>query len=227
MSFILDALRKSDAERQRQSGPGIAEAGYRPPAPKRSVWVPVLIAVLAANLMLLAAFWWRDGNRGAVPTAAAPATIAPAEAPVAAVPTPHVVTPASAARSAESEDLPMPTGPSAPGVAGYEPPRTEILEPPSGAAPLPGAAAASASGGGSTGDLPSADQLVTAGVLTGQQLHLDLHVFSTRPSERFVFINTRKYVEGAEVQDGVKVEQITPDGVVLSKNGTRFSLPRE
>ena len=218
MSFILDALRKSEAERQRQSGPGIAEAGYRPPAPKRSVWVPALIAVLAANLMLLAAFWWRGGNRSTAPPP--PAAV---EAPVATAPPPHVVTPASAARAAGSEDLPVPFEAAAPVEAGTDSPRIEVLEPPSGAV----LSARTGAGGGSSGDVPSAEQLVTAGVLTGQQLHLDLHVFSTRPSERFVFINTHKYVEGAEVQDGVRIEQITPDGVVLSKNGTRFSLPRE
>jgi general secretion pathway protein B len=226
MSFILDALRKSETERQRQAGPGIAEAGYRPPAPPRSVWLQVLLAVLVANLLLLAAFWWRNGARMAAPAASSAQAALRAQAPAPVVPQPHVVTPASAARAAGAED-PV-TAPLPEPAAGANPatPRMEVLEPPPGPLP-PASAGASAPPSAATGELPSADQLVTAGVLTGPPLHLDLHVYSARPAERFVFINTRKYTEGAEVQDGIVVEQITPDGVVLSRKGTRFSLARD
>ena len=39
MSFILDALRKSETDRQRQSTPGLVDAGYRPPARRRALWL--------------------------------------------------------------------------------------------------------------------------------------------------------------------------------------------
>jgi general secretion pathway protein B len=230
MSFILDALRKSETERQRQSGPGIADAGYRPPAPRRPLWMPVLVAVLVANMLLLAAFWWRGQTRTPASAAAAP------EPAVVSAPLPRVVSPASAARAAGAEDaVPEPGGESAAAPAGSDG-RTEILEPPGGSLP---AAATVTGGGGSSlapdasprqsadGGLPTADQMVAAGVLNGPPLHMDLHVFSTRIPERFVFINTRKYTEGAELPGGIRVEQITPDGVVLSKNGSRFMLSTE
>lgn len=225
MSFILDALRKSETQRQRQAGPGIAEAGYRPAAPRRGAWLPILVLILAANLLLLAAFWWRNGHQATAATADANAV--PADL-VAAIPQPHVVRPASAARAAGSEESSAAPLPDLASDLSPTAPRTEVLEPPpvsltatsSPAEPMPPA-------GFATGELPSADQLTTAGVLTGPSLHLDLHVYSTRAAERFVFINNRKYAEGTEVQDGVRIEQITPDGVVLSKNGTRFNLPRE
>jgi len=58
-------------------------------------------------------------------------------------------------------------------------------------------------------------------------LHLDLHVFAANPQQRFVMINTRKLREGESLPEGVMVESITPEGAVLSHNGTRFLLPRD
>ena len=49
MSFILDALRKSEAERQRQSAPSLADTRYHVLKKKPSVWLPVIAIVLAAN----------------------------------------------------------------------------------------------------------------------------------------------------------------------------------
>ena len=43
-------------------------------------------------------------------------------------------------------------------------------------------------------------------------------------SERMVFINDRKYVEGDYVDGRYLLESITPDGVVLSYQGERATL---
>jgi len=59
------------------------------------------------------------------------------------------------------------------------------------------------------------------------QLRLDLHVYAAKPQDRFALINMRKLHEGDSLQGGVRVEAITPDGVVMSHNGTKFLLPRE
>jgi hypothetical protein len=59
------------------------------------------------------------------------------------------------------------------------------------------------------------------------ELRLDMHVYDPKPQARFALINMRKVTEGQMAGDGVKVEVITPEGVVLSHNGTRFLLPRE
>jgi len=67
--------------------------------------------------------------------------------------------------------------------------------------------------------------------LTGQEalpdLHLDVHVFATQAAERFVYINMRKYHEGATLQEGPVLERIRRDGVVLNFHGVRFLLPRQ
>jgi hypothetical protein len=59
------------------------------------------------------------------------------------------------------------------------------------------------------------------------QLRLDLHVYAAKPQDRFALINMHKLHEGDSLQGGVKVEAITPDGVVMSHNGTKFLLPNE
>ena len=59
------------------------------------------------------------------------------------------------------------------------------------------------------------------------ELHIDVHVFATNPADRFVYINMRKYREGATLQEGPKLERIRRDGAVLSYRGVRFFLPRQ
>ena len=58
-------------------------------------------------------------------------------------------------------------------------------------------------------------------------MRLDIHVYSNTPTERFVFINMRKYAEGQVIAEGATLERVTPDGAVLSYQGTRFLLPRQ
>jgi len=59
------------------------------------------------------------------------------------------------------------------------------------------------------------------------QLRLDLHVFAPHPQERFVMINMHKLREGDSLPEGVHVDSITPEGVVLSYSGSRFLLTRD
>jgi general secretion pathway protein B len=229
MSFILDALRKSETERQRQAMPGLADAGYRPPAPRRGFWIPVLITVLAANVVLLGAFWWQ--GRPSVPvTTTVPGP--PASPPAAARQASGGSSLATAAGVAPLTDL---ATEEANGLRADGDGFTEILEPPldSGALPAP---VADGSGGpsppsneapASDAALPSAAALIARGALNMPALHLDMHVFSAKPAERFVFINMRKYAEGGALPEGPQIEEITAEGVILRHNGSRFLLTRE
>ena len=54
-----------------------------------------------------------------------------------------------------------------------------------------------------------------------------MHVYATKASDRFVYINMRKYREGATLQEGPTVERIRRDGVILNYQGLRFLLPRQ
>jgi len=56
MSFILDALRKSEHERQRQSGPALVETPVATPKPRGNPWATAAIALLLVNLVAVGVF---------------------------------------------------------------------------------------------------------------------------------------------------------------------------
>jgi general secretion pathway protein B len=219
MSFILDALRKSEIERQRQSGPSMAEF----PVAREDRRLPVaLIAIgflLAVNLAVVLFFMLRE-ERAPAPEAAAasPASQAPAANPPAAV-APGEPAPQSALESEfgaqEAVEEPpavyygdMPTLPP-------DAPDPTLVPDAQGASPSVIYENAPAPGG-SAGGVPSGLP----------ELSVDLHVFAADPAKRAVFINGRRYTQGATIAEGPVVEEITREGATLSWRGRRFTLPR-
>jgi general secretion pathway protein B len=75
--------------------------------------------------------------------------------------------------------------------------------------------------------LPTADELRANGSIQLGNLHLDIHVYSEKPADRFVFINMVRHREKSRLAEGPVVQEITPEGVILDYGGTRFLLPRE
>jgi general secretion pathway protein B len=71
------------------------------------------------------------------------------------------------------------------------------------------------------------NELRADGTLQLPDLHLDIHVYSETPADRFVFINMGKYKEGDSLSEGPVVSEIRTDGVVLEHSGTRFLMPRQ
>jgi general secretion pathway protein B len=245
VSFILDALRKSDAERQRAATPGLADIRYARRPTRRSLWLPLLAVALVANLAVMGVQWLR---RPAAAPSAPPATDAPAAAaPVAVAPAPAPVpvaprAPAPAVRplASETEAIEEPAAAVGPLDADLPPEALAALElpiedpapvpapavpPPAVAAPAPATPPpAAASRIRDVPTLPTADQLIAAGTLKVPSLNLDLHVFNADPARRFVIINGGRYREGATLREGPTVAEITSDGVVLDSQGTRFTV---
>ncbi|HET7204693.1 MAG TPA: general secretion pathway protein GspB [Steroidobacteraceae bacterium] len=278
MSFILDALRKSEHARQKQTGPGFAEVPVMVARPRTNVWATAAVALLVVNLLAVGVLLLRragNENRAAPVTATTTA------------PSPDVATDSAAASA--SEDAPAVTAPGSAGptlappadvTEGVAPPRPRAsdsgrnpladevaggvpgVEPSLAAAaasvpdgppavtrqpgapvrrgsvvyaPIPEAsdapyASPTAASAGETAPraaagLPSADEMTARGGLP--ELHLDLHVYSTVPQQRFIFVNSRKYREGDALQEGPVVEQITSQGAVLSYRGSRFQLSND
>ncbi|HEY0341436.1 MAG TPA: hypothetical protein VGC34_11570, partial [Steroidobacteraceae bacterium] len=54
MSFILDALKKSETDRQRQNGPALFEVRAPPPRSGLPLWAIGLGILLAVNLVIVA-----------------------------------------------------------------------------------------------------------------------------------------------------------------------------
>lgn len=230
MSLILDALRKSEHQRQRQAGPGLAvvpesRAGRRP-----ATWIIVLGALLALNILVLAALLLTDRPPAeVVATPAPPADAAPAPVQAERTVSAPVALPSRAPRNevrpltTEVTEL-APTPAPAPAPAA----RTEAGGPPA-TTDAPRAAPAQSAVERATNDarLPRFADLVVRGELNVPHMHIDIHVFSGNPDERFVFINMRRYNEGQATQEGPRVERITNDGVVMDHQGQRFFLPRD
>ena len=62
MSFILDALKKSENERQRQVGPSLADVQVRQRRNNKPWWVVAVAALLVLNLGVLLVVLMRDGD---------------------------------------------------------------------------------------------------------------------------------------------------------------------
>ena len=243
MSFILDALRKSENARQRQGGPALAEVPIARRREQRPWWVWAVAALLGINLIVLLVVLTRSPEPAPVaqvapapvaepvaPSAAAqaPAAVAAAQVPTQAAAVPAPVAPPAAnglpVRSLADEaaaPASIASDPAAPALAANVPERAPIVRQLNSGAPA------------TTSQAAGEEALPTVNELTGDRavgippMHLDIHVYSANPAERFVFINMRKYTEGATLTEGPVLERIRTDGVVLNQRGFRFVLPRQ
>jgi general secretion pathway protein B len=251
MSFILDALKKSETERQRQSVPGLMDTRVASRRNRLPIWAVLLGVLLVINVIVLAVVLMRSNS--APRTAGGPAPGAPAAgAPAAARAAPSDT--ASAASAAADHFSPMDPNPANPVYApeipvAAAPTQTPVdnaapTTPPRPAAvprlvddlkvpPLHSARRADPvltdedAKADSDEVLPTINELSLSGSQSLPELHLDVHVYGSKPSERFVFINMRKYHEGTTLQEGPTVEHIRRDGVILNFHGLRFLLPRQ
>jgi hypothetical protein len=247
MSFILDALKKSESDRQRQHGPALFEVRVAPPRTRLPLWAIAIAALLVVNLGVV--LWMLLRHQAHVGSAAGREPVAAASSvpPSTGNPVPVVATsaPAPAGAAAPAALAPPPAPPIAPPIA-----------PTPGAAPAATAAAATSAAVSGAADSANAEDYAPAeeapaaglgnhvrratasGVPLYQdmtatpgtqlpQLRLDLHVFAARPQDRFVMINMHKLREGDTLPEGVHVDSITPEGALLSYNGSRFLLPRD
>lgn len=74
MSFILDALKKSENDRQRQSGPALFEVRVAPPRSKMPLLAIIIVSLLVVNLGVVGWIMLRKPAAAAVPSVPAAAT---------------------------------------------------------------------------------------------------------------------------------------------------------
>lgn len=243
MSYILDALRKSEAERRQVEAPvlspGQAEA-VELPRRRVGVWVGVAVVFLVA---LGAAVYGLYGkprepdSRVAEKNervAAAPRATGPVDGAVNTThtPTPTRSVPEVSKRAEPPPELkphPLAVSPEAPvrDLAGEA--RIEMPKPKRPAAPAlarserSGEAGAAAPNGEQVRFLRSMPQDFQRGL---PELVVNIHIYAARESERILYINNRQYHAGERVRPDIVVEDIVEDGAVLSYQGQRFKLPR-
>jgi len=229
MSFILDALKKSEAERQRQAGPALLEMRVVPPRRGLPLWAIALAVLLVVNLGVLA---WLALRPTGVPAAAEAATMpagsmpaagsngpASTAAPAAGWPVPGAAPPLAAPAASP----PTPPAANLPDTARAARAPDQAVEPeenPADTAPAVAAPASAARPGKGLQNYVALSSTLPA-------LRLDLHAWSELPADRYALINMHRVREGDTLPEGPHVQQITREGVVLDYRGTEFVLGRE
>jgi len=225
MSYILDALKRADAERERGAVPGLyarqltnATAKTAPNALKR-LWlagaVVVALGVMAAGLWL-----WR-APLVTLPQAAVdrvsvmPRQPAPMAQPVVAPPPPVEAAPAPAPVA----QAPAPVASAPPAVTPIAPARPAALPTP---LPLPVAKASAAPATQATitllSELPEEiRRQIPPLLITGA-------VYSESPGQRLLLVNNQVLAQGSLAAPEVNLEEIGAKSSVFSFRGTRFRL---
>jgi general secretion pathway protein B len=238
MSFILDALKKSENDRQRQSSPALFEVKVAAPRRNFPLWAVGLGVLFGVNILVLLWFLLRQ-PAPATPTVSDVAAAAPASsaAPpgMVTVPatstyipaggTPNVKVSAGNTSTEAGVVAPSPAPPLAeePVLSGQEPsipPDYDARDYRPAITPAQANAVAAARREMSA---PSRDEVLAQGTQL-PDLRLDLHVYDPDPAKRFVFINMRKLREGDSLPEGVRLDSITQTGAKLTYRGTQFTL---
>ncbi|MDQ3160951.1 MAG: general secretion pathway protein GspB [Pseudomonadota bacterium] len=226
MSLILEALRKSEAERRRGLAPDVAmELPPTPIAQPRTLAAWLLPAVLIAAVLIVAGWWVQRASE----TARSPATGIDAADSVLPQSAPG---PVLAPRM-----MPMPAAPdvnSAPAVERASPPAAVPNQAAAAPPPLPASAS-------TTPPLPVPPPLPSqpapprppltppaTGVSNDTSMlppiKLSMHMWDEVPSKRFVIINGQRMAEG-DRYGSVAVVAIERAGVVVESNGTTARVP--
>src|SRR5262249_13976839 len=208
MSFILDALKKSESDRQRQHGPALFEVRVAPPRTRLPLWAIAIAGLLVVNLGVV--LWMLLRHQGHSSSAAGPQPVIAAASTPSSGSTVPVVTTSAPAGTGAAPPAALAAPPAEP-VAGT----TAATAPATAPAPAAAAAAVTATptpaGGADSANAedyapaeePPASGLgshvrraTASGVPLYQdvsstpgtripQLRLDLHVFAARPQDRF------------------------------------------
>lgn len=240
MSYILEALKKAQAERQLGDTPTIhapvLDAPVERHAPLRKPLVGV-VAVMGVVIAALGAVVWRQAAAPApvtAPSTPVPVPALPAAVQVAATPQPAqiAVAPAdSAAAPAPAKPVPVPTPaarvtPAAPPPPAVPvtpaPPPATVAKAPAPAAPVP---------------VPQADEPARAEPVQALRdlpepirraippVAMSGYMYSSNPADRLILIDKVLRREGDEVAPGLVLERLEAKGAVFAFRGYRYRMP--
>lgn len=230
MSFILDALRRSDAERRLGETPTLGTAPVTasgPPAPEVGPLVWVLAGVISLALLVLGWSWFRSADELLVttpPVADSRVVETAAPEPEPALTSNPQQAPAGRAVSPVAEyEAPAVTEPEPepePAVAPQPEPQTEPQpEPREVQQPARQVAEVTA---------PPRNEPIHRLELPPnirQQLppfNVAVQVYDEQPEARFAIIGGERYYEGEELRPGLKLVEIRRQGLVFTYRNYRF-----
>ena len=250
MSYILDALRRAEAERERGAVPSlqsqqhtvIEEDDARAPPAHRWAWAAgglgvALAAVLAWNLF--------GGGPGASSRPIAEGSVTPTPTPAPAMPVP--IEPALPTTAATAPPVALPTAPGTPATsepaAGRAPLATSATTAPRAATVSADEARRAARRGSETSALPTAvARAAPSASATGEnrvyspaelpeEIRRDLpriaingSSYSGDAASRMVMINGQVFHEGDRLAAGLVLEKINRRSAVLAFKGWRYEI---
>jgi general secretion pathway protein B len=239
MSLILEALRKSEAERRRTQVPDLlaepqAAVVPVPVATQRWPWLVLGAMVLLGAMWLVRALLPAQAtspeatadNRKAA-AAEAPATTSPSPERAA----PPLRRPLVVASPAATASTPATTSPPAPRPSNENVSSPIATAPPLAApAPQPAASAATSAPPVPQSQPQANDNILRLSDLGSEErgqlppLKLSMHMWNDVPAQRFVIIDGNRLDIGAHI-GALTVADIVSDGVVLDWNGRLLKLP--
>jgi general secretion pathway protein B len=230
MSYILEALKKAQAERQLGNAPTIhaPQPVQATPARAAASRRPLVAGVAAGALVACAV---------AVVALRHPAPVQLA----AAVPAPPPAAPVNTVPAAQTAPVPMPAAPqerSAPIAAPLrqarparaeshrEAPRARppAAEPPLARVPDPSTRAASTPAPAAEDDVRNLNELPEAIRREVPKVVFGGYIYSPNPADRLLLIDKMLRHEGEEVAPGLVLEKLQPKGAVMNYRGYRYRV---
>ncbi len=217
MSYILEALKKAQAERQLGSTPTIhapALHGVADQPAGSAARKPVLAALLAMGAVIAAllALVWSKSQ----PT---PPVVAPAAAVAVPAPAPAAAPPAPAAAMPPPVAAPRIAIVAEPAAAAPAPAAKAAPKAPPPAEPVPAATAVPDEVTQTMRDLPEPIQRAIPPVAVGG------YIYSKNPADRLLLIDKVLRHEGEEVAPGLLLEKLLPKSAVFNYKGYRYRVP--
>lgn len=230
MSYILDALRKADAQRERDPARGIHAQPVTPAATSESTGLNRVIVYAGGAALLAAAalVYFLIGRPATNPAPVVAQAPAPMPAPAPAPAMPHALPPADALQPPPppvvAAPAPAPVAPRPPAPAAKPAPvappalpkaTASAVAAPKASAPAPAASAAQ----------PAERILNPAEVPDLPKLAISGGVYSDNPAQRMLIVGGQVVNEGAVLAPGVVLEQIRPKSALLRFRGLRVAVP--
>ncbi|WP_372997945.1 general secretion pathway protein GspB [Marinobacter sp.] len=232
MSYILDALRKSETERRQGRVPDLGQQVQLIHRPKKkrvspAVWVALALVLNAGVLAFL--FWpgkpfpWASGGQPEQPATADRVEEAAEPPRVVPVTEPEAV-PEDPVDESGATSEPVLADSTVPPIVSERPvperrERATVIVPSSA---IPETAIAMTNQE-QAGRVPHLVELPLSFQKSVPDLTFNSHIYSSSPGSRRVMINNA-YLRVGDTFEGLRVEDITEDGVVLSRDGRRFRV---
>lgn len=237
MSYILDALRKSEQERQRGKVPDLNSYKDEPvqELPRHNAWPWIALAAVAISVAAVAIIWTSGRGSAPVPQPAGTMT-APVVSKAPVVQTPTVSTPQPTVSVPAPKPVavpdPVPTAQpqpvsqtvvvdsrppvqSAPTVVAPQQESIFEAEPPQSdySAPAP-----------SVAYMPQLEELSPSDRAGIPDMTFSSHMYSSMPRFRSIIINGKRLKEGEYFNQNLQVREITDKGVIMSNGNVLFSV---